>query len=133
MAKQKQEEPRMLFHEVGKGNFFREVQQEFEKALVIASKHHCKVPVKMQIIIHPPKIIPGVTKRFGEIEYCVTPVVAKYQSARYTVELDKDGLAISEGVDVLDCLQEDMFSQADEQIPEQANSNQVVFPNQKAV
>lgn len=127
----KETEPRMMFFQVGKGNFAREAQEQFEKALRIASKHHCKVPLKMQITVLPPKIVPGVWRRFGEVEYVVTPVVAKYQSSRYTIELDKDGLAMGESVDVLEMLQEDLFEQAEKTSSDESDSKQVNFPNLK--
>lgn len=51
---------KLLFFEIGEGNFAREAQEEFEKALKIAARHGVKVPVKFQITVLPPKVIPGV-------------------------------------------------------------------------
>lgn len=105
---------KILFFEIGEGNFAREAQEEFEKALVLASRHHIKVPLKIQITILPPKIMPGVQTRLGELEYQITPVVVKTKSARYQTRLNGDGLIVGEGKDILEVLQEELRFPEDE-------------------
>ncbi len=97
------EQNKMRFYEIGKGSFARKMQAFFEEAQYKALENNVTVKLVSTITVGPPS---SDDMNFGNLMFEVKlkwdkPVVT---SRVYSTEL-KEGMIISDGIDVADLLQ----------------------------
>lgn len=95
-------ERKLAFFEIAKGNFAREMQDEFESAQRIAADRQGKVRIVAQIDIVPPS---EDNPRFGEILYQIQVKTPPLKSPPYITE-HRCGVIVSDGENVAEAIQQ---------------------------
>jgi hypothetical protein len=103
------EQKPMMFFEIGKGKFAQQVQEAFLKAHQVAFQVGEKVPVLIKIEIDPPDTS---NPEFGNLSWEVDLRLPKKRSIKHFTKLS-GGLPMSDGTNVADALQVDMFAPVD--------------------
>lgn len=103
MADEKQR--RMAFYEIGRGEFARAMQREFENAQSVAIDRNLPVKITANILIAPPD---KDDENYGKIGFRVKTSYPEIKSGAYTTVL-QDGQIMSDAPDVAALLQTDLF------------------------
>lgn len=86
---------KLAFHEIGKGRCGIEMQNEFERATLVAADRNVAVKVTLTITVYPPD---KDDANYGGISFAIQRSAPPKQSIKYTTLL-RNGTLISEGRD----------------------------------
>lgn len=97
-------ERKMAFYEIGRGQFGRDIQEQFEKAQILAAQREVDIRVKIEIIVHKPD--PQEEEFIRNVSYTHNLVQPARRSIKFNV-VHKDNILIrnaSEDPEQLDML-----------------------------
>lgn len=100
---------KLLFYEIGKGLLALEAQAEFERVQRLVNTLEKKASFSIKITVYPSDFNDvELNQRFGKVNGEIIPARVSRVTEKFTTEL-KDGVAVCDGKNIADVLQETLF------------------------
>ena len=95
---------KMAFFEVGRGELGREIQEDFDKAQLLAANRGLPIKIKVEITVHPPD---ANDNNYGAVSYSHQIVQPPYASRKHETVL-QNGVVVADAAEPLEQLQMDL-------------------------
>ncbi len=95
---------KLAFYEIDRGRMAIRFQKSFEEIQKKVAERGEKAELCLKIIIHP-----SADNEFGSLSYDITQKTPKQTSIKLTTSLNKDGLIVSDGKEIINTLELELF------------------------